>query len=170
MVILDTTMLLLFLNKDTRAPAHVSHPQDRVRFLIDSLQKKGEKIIIPTPVLTEVLILSGSAGESYLPILEKYNVFKIASFDVRAAVTLAILSRSESKKHGNKRGPSVESWAKVKYDRQIVSIGMTLGVSEIYSDDKELRNLAQANDIKPFGLADLILPPQAAQQKMFDAS
>lgn len=168
MVILDTTMLLLFLNKNTRAPTQISHPHDRVNFLIESLQKKNERIVIPTPVLTEVLFLSGPAGESYLPILERVNVFKISSFDTRAAVTLAILSRNELKKHGKKRGPSTESWAKVKYDRQIVSIGMTLGVGDIYTDDTELGNLAQANGLKPIGLASLILPPRAAQTKMFE--
>ena len=168
MVIIDTTMLLLFLNKNTRAPAHISHPHERVNSLIERLQKKGEKIAIPTPVLSEVLFLSGPGGESYLPILEKVTVFKIYPFDTLAAVTLAIISRKESRKHGKKRGPSEESWAKVKFDRQIVSIGMTLGVTEIYSDDMELRNLAQANGIKPIGLADLTIPPRTLQTKMFD--
>lgn len=164
MVILDTSVLLLFMNPRTRN--QVSHAHDRVKSLIASLQKKGDRIIIPTPVLTEALYLAGPAGESYLPIFERGRVFKISPFDLKAAVTLSILSRKEINKHRNKRGPSEESWAKVKYDRQIVAIGMSLGAKELYSDDKELKNLAEANGIKPIGLADLPIPPEALQTKI----
>lgn len=166
MIILDTTILLLFLDKATPPPMPISFPHERVAFLIQTLEEKNIKIIIPTPVISEILFLSGPAGSSYLTILNKSNVFKIAAFDLLAATELAIFSR-EAIRPAKKMRPSTQSWAKVKYDRQIIAIGKTLGVTTIYTDDKDLKAFAKTQSINPIGLAELPIPPEAMQQKMY---
>jgi hypothetical protein len=62
-----------------------------------------------------------------------------------------------------KRGSSAATWAKVKYDRQIVAMAKVAGATTIDSDDKDLRTLAKASKIDVVGLAELPLPPQKAQ-------
>jgi hypothetical protein len=66
-------------------------------------------------------------------------------------------------KKGNKRGASDATWAKVKYDRQIVAIAKVHSATTIYSDDGDIETLGKRAKINVVGLAALPLPPQKAQ-------
>jgi hypothetical protein len=90
---------------------------------MQTLQQKKEKIIIPTPSLSEVLVVAGAAGPAYLTQLSDSARFKICPFDEKASVEAAIAIRnalSSLSKGAKKSGTS--TWAKVKFDRQIVAI------------------------------------------------
>ena len=78
MVSFDTNFLLIALRKE-KIPASVDRARDRVMHLIESLHQSREKIVIPTPVLAEVLVHSGKAGSTYLAELQKSSKFKIKS-------------------------------------------------------------------------------------------
>lgn len=61
MVVLDASMLLLFLRPGVAVPADrsgepVEYAKERIEFLIQALEKTGTKIAIPTPALSEVLV------------------------------------------------------------------------------------------------------------------
>jgi hypothetical protein len=56
--------------------------------------------------------------------------------------------------------------AKIKFDRQIVAIAKVTGATVIYSDDKNLRNFATANNIATVKLAELPLPAEDLQQSI----
>ena len=71
-------------------PSSVPRAKERVEYLIETLSKAGEKIVIPTPALSECLVHAGPAGPEYLTIIGKQACFRIASFDERAAVEAAI--------------------------------------------------------------------------------
>lgn len=173
MVLIDSTILLFFLDPKTPAPLDpntgklVSNPEGRINVLINKLQKEGTKIVVPTPVLSEILVIAGTAGPSYLSILEKTSVFRIAPFDIRAAVEVAAMAQRD-RSLPKKLKSSVATWAKVKYDRQIVAIGKTLGTTAIYSDDNDLKALAKAYSIEPSGIADLPLPPEDPQTSLLE--
>lgn len=64
---------------------------------------------------------------------------------------------------GSKRGGHDGTWAKIKYDRQIVAIAKVAGASVIYSDDKEIFKLGQKVGLTVLRIADLPLPPTDAQ-------
>src|SRR5260370_41536857 len=92
----DTTMLLLVLDAKLPAPTGkdgnpvADRVNDRIKYLIADLQRQHEKIIIPTPVLAEVLVRAGPiAGTEYLNRLSNSAAFKIEPFDVRCAVEVA---------------------------------------------------------------------------------
>ena len=171
MVLFDATMLLLFLSPNTPAPLdpktgkQVAEPKKRIDYLVQTLQEARTKIIVPTPALSEILVRAGKAGSSYLPIIERSSAFRIAPFDTRAAVEVAIMAREASEKGKKKISPAV-TYAKIKYDRQIVAIGKTLSVTAIYSDDRELKALAESQSIKAYGIAELPLPPEDSQTKL----
>ena len=60
------------------------------------------------------------------------------------------------------------SWAKVKYDRQIVAIAAVARAEHIYSDDSDVRRLAKRAGIAVSGVADLPLPPENPNLNLFE--
>ncbi len=105
--------------------------QARVEHLIVHLSDAGEKIVTPTPALSECLVYAGPAGAEYLAIIHKQACFRIVSFDERAAVEAAIRI-FQARQRGQKKGgdPDV-SKAKIKFDRQIVAVGTVEGATAI---------------------------------------
>jgi len=72
---------------------------------------------------------------------------------------------------GDKRGGTEGTWAKVKFDRQIIAIAKVHRVSAIYSDDKDVKAWAEQHGIRVVRLEDIELPPELAQRSLpFDAS
>lgn len=57
MVVIDASILLLILEENVSASVH--RARERVEYLIDTLSKTGETIIIPTPALSECLVHAG---------------------------------------------------------------------------------------------------------------
>lgn len=64
---------------------------------------------------------------------------------------------------GKKRGDSAAPWAKLKFDQQIVAIARVHQATIIYSDDRDIRAIATRLGLEVIGIADLELPPNAAQ-------
>lgn len=170
MVVIDATMLLLLLRPGTPVPAGpsgvpVDKPKERIEFLVQRLDREKTKIIVPTPALSEVMVRAGAAAsQQIIEYLQKYAVFRIEPFDTRAAIEVATMTRDAIAK-GTKRG-AAQTYAKIKYDRQIVAIARVCGADTIYSDDRDIRALAAETKIKVVGIASLPLPPEDAQLPM----
>lgn len=168
MVIFDTTFLLHLIDPALPPPMdpHTSKPvvevNRRIAQLVSELRERREKIIIPTPALSELLVLAEQAGAGYLTKLSKSSVFQIESFDARAAVELAVMTAT-AKKAGDIRAGSTASMAKIKFDRQIVAIARVHRVSVIYTNDNELRKFAADRGIKAIAVWELPLPPIEVQ-------
>jgi predicted nucleic acid-binding protein len=176
MVVFDATTLLYLLDPDAKAPTDpetgqpVGNVKDRIEYLVAQLEKSREKIIVPTPALSELLVRAGEAGPEYLDILNKSAAFKIVDFDQRAAVEVAAATR-EAIAAGDKRGGADSSWAKVKFDRQIIAIAKVEGASTIYSDDGDIGRFSKTSGIAVVRVCDLPLPPRHTQQPLpFDQS
>lgn len=173
MVVIDTTTLLLLLRPETPIPngpdgLPIDRPKERIEYLVSQLDKAREKVIIPTPALSEALIRAGVAGsQEMIERLQKYAVIRIEPFDLRASIEVAAMSR-EALANGKKRGQSNATWAKVKYDRQIVAIAKVNGASTIYSDDQDVKTLGMRAKIKVVSVGDLPLPPEKAQMDMLE--
>lgn len=163
-VVLDSSVLLFLLEPHASAPLDpstgkpVDRCSDRVNRLVADLSAKRAKIIVPAPVLAEILVNAGSAGPGWLKIIGETRSFRVVPFDARAAVEFA--SRQSARKAAGKRADGPR--AKAKFDDQIISIAHVEGASVIYSSDEGLARLA-APDIEVLGIADLPLPPQDAQ-------
>ena len=174
MVVIDSTTLLLMLRPDTPVPmgrdgSRIERPKERIAYLVATLEKEKARIIIPTPALSEALVRAGSkASHDIVQYLQKFDVFRIEPFDTRAAIEVAALSR-EALNSGNKRGNSSSSWAKVKFDRQIVAIARVHAATTIYSDDGDIARLGKQSGIRVISLAELPLPEQSAQLDWVDA-
>jgi predicted nucleic acid-binding protein len=166
MVVIDTKFLALMLNPKARPrkdpSVHlVDRLEDRIEKLLEDLDNESERIIVPTPVLSEFLILAGRDSSAYLEKLASMKNFLIKPFDEMAAVELAAIEVAD-RVMGDKRGGSIGDWAKVRFDRQIIAIAKTNGAKRIYSDDKDLGKFSSRLGIEVVRTSDLPLP--AAKQ------
>jgi predicted nucleic acid-binding protein len=170
MVVLDAATLLLLVRPDVGVPLDsngkpVSHARERLAHLVKQLEKSRTKILVPTPALSEVLVRAGNKAAQIAQVLQNASVVEIAPFDTMAAVEVAMMTR-EAIDAGDKRGGVDGTWAKVKYDRQIVAIAKVKGAHTIYTDDGDIRKFAATAGIVVTGIADLPLPPESAQMEM----
>ena len=148
--------------KDKSTGEPVTEVEKRIKHLVDTLQERRDKIVIPTPVLAEVLTHAGRAGADYFIKLDRSAAFRIESFGSQAAIELARMTASAIKA-GDKRGGASAPWNKIKFDRQIVAIAKINNVSMIYSDDRDLAKFSTAQGISVTTVSQLPLPPAEAQ-------
>lgn len=119
MVGFDTTFLTLMFVPHAKHP--IADASARVEFLLADLNGRGDQVLIPTPALSEILIKAGKARNAIIQKLTKNPRFLIAPFDLRAALELSIMTDAAITR-SDKRDGSSATWAKVKFDRQIVAI------------------------------------------------
>ncbi|HSA79224.1 MAG TPA: hypothetical protein VLE23_00295 [Geminicoccaceae bacterium] len=168
MVVFDATMMLLLMRPNVRAPLDpatgqpVEHAEERIAFLVQGLEKARTRILIPTPVLSEILVKAGSAGPGLVRQIQEKAVFRIAPFDTIAAIEVAAMTHA-ALEAGDKRGGAGGDWAKIKYDRQIVAIAKVHRAHTIYTDDEALIKFSQAQNLNTIRLAEISLPPEVAQ-------
>lgn len=137
--------------------------KERVQGLIDDLEKQGATIVVGTPALSEIMVRAGvQAGQSWLAIMNKSKAFKVVGFDAKSAIEVAIMA-GHSVKGEKGKAATKETYAKLKYDRQIVAIAHTEGASTFYTDDQRQTNLAKRLGMTVRGLGDLPIPTTAAQ-------
>ena len=151
-------MLSVYLHPEARPPKPVDKIQDRIQLLVDELEAADAKIIVPTPVLSEFLVIAADDGSQYLSELTNNRVFDIQPFDLRAAIEAADAHR-KAKEADDKKSGAIGTWQKVKVDRQFVSIAKVHEVDCIYSDDDDVKKLALVAGISVKGVEELPMPP-----------
>ena len=166
MVSFDAGFLSLVLHPNAKPPFDPTTKQltakvpERVDALLESLDAARERVIIATPALAEFLVLAGPQAAQYLNDLNNFANFYIRPFDLMAAVEVASLELS-ARKSGSKRSPATTDapWQKVKVDRQIVAIAKLHQAHTIYSDDSDVRSIAEDLGIKVISCWELDVPP-----------
>ena len=111
-----------------------------------------------------MLVHAGEAGSRYLEILNTTRCFRVESFDQRAAVEIAAMTR-EAIPAGDLRAGTDATRAKLKFDWQIIAIARTQGQTIIYSDDEDIAKLAEALELEVIPVHALRRPPEDAQGK-----
>lgn len=173
MIAVDNTLLTLMLHPSAKPPQDpstglpVSDLRDRIDLLIETLDKNRDQIIIPTPVISEFLILAEKDGPKYLAEINRKGIFRIEAFDTRAAVELAAVELTIKRSKADKRDGAQGTWAKVKFDRQIVTIAKVNRATKIYSDDEGVEKFAKRCGIPVVKTWEMPLP-HVAQPSMLD--
>lgn len=163
MVVFDANFLIFFLDPQLKSGAGNNV---RVDHLVDTLDKNRDRIIVPTPALSELLVGAKDAAPAYLDTINRSRFFRIEPFGERAAVEAAAMTR-DAIRRGNKLSPETESsWAKVKFDRQIVAIARVAGAQSIYSQDEDVARHAKDVGIKVLRVEDLPDPQNVPQIEM----
>jgi predicted nucleic acid-binding protein len=155
MVGFDAHFVMLSLRPSI--PASVDNAKERVLLLLEELRLSNEKVVIPTPALTEFLVHAEEAGPRYLDEIQKSSKFKIASYGVRAAIDVAqVIAEAVTRK--DKRDGTRDTLAKVNFDRQIAGTCKAEGCHTLYTDDHTLKNFARRLGLRVVTLADLPTP------------
>ena len=171
MVAIDNTTLALLLHPKAKPPndPQTKRPLDkckeRIEQLMLDLDADNERVVIPTPVLSEFLILAGKEGPEYLEKIQAARTLLLRPFDERAAIELAAMELADRGKGGKKAG-SDAPYQKVKFDRQIVAVAKVNGAHTMYSDDDDVRKFAIKAGMKVVSTWELAIPP--SKTPLFD--
>ena len=143
----------------------VTRFKERISNLVADLSAASDIIEIPTPALAETLVRSGPNRALYMKTLGDSWKFQIVPFDSRAAIEVAelvaVIKTNQEK---------WDTWAKVKFDIQIVAIAKAESADIIYSDDKDIENLAKRLNIRVIRICDLPLPPDKKDEPLSSTS
>lgn len=171
MVGIDSTVLSLLIHPKAKAgldpSTHkpVERLAERVEQLIADLSEQDERILIPTPVLAEFLVLAGKDASAYLDKLSTMKTFIVQAFDQTSAVEVAALELGD-RVRGDKRGGLDAPWQKVKVDRQIVATAKVYEARCIYADDPDIRKIAERIGMAVVSTWELPIPP--SKTPLFD--
>jgi hypothetical protein len=164
-IVFDTTYLIVLLQQDIstlnirdRENKPVSKVRERVQHLVKKLSDSNALICIPTPVLAEIMVRAGRAGPEYLKRFSNSSKFKLSPFDVKAAIEAGDLIRRVK---AEQPAQSIETWAKIKFDIQIVAIAKGEESPVIYAEDRGIENHAKRLAIDVRRICDLESPPES---------
>lgn len=175
MITVDSTTVALLLNPAASPPTdpttgqRLKQAKERVDHLIAEMEREGETVLIPTPVLAEVLVKAGDSAPEIVERVLRSSRFKIADFDLRAAVELAAMTR-DALAAGDKSGGSDSPWQKIKLDRQIIAIARANMSEVIYSDDGGVARFGEALGMRVIRTWELPLPPAPPPDLFSDLS
>lgn len=169
MVVFDTSLLCLAFDRSWNPPLDpatslpLDRSQERIDFLISGLSKSNTKVLIPTPVLAEYLVRGGADKSERLAIFTSSRAYQVVPFDTKAAVECSQIEDGDS---GKKLQAEETSKAKVKFDRQVISIAKASRANTIYTGDIRLAKIAAKNGLKVIMTWELPLPPEDAQMSI----
>ncbi len=146
-VAFDADILCLLLYPSITPPIDpgtgklVERARARLQHLVTELEASRARIVVPAPALAEFLVVAGDRGPDYIRVIDRQAVFRIEPFDTAAAIEAAASTRMALSR-GDKKAGATGPWQCVKVDRQIVAVARLRGVTEIYSNDSDMRKMA----------------------------
>ena len=158
----DSSALILLINPAANPPDDpeteqpVTHARERVELFLAGLSS-ADTLIIPTPVLAEVLVGAEEGGPGLLEAISGLARVKVRPFGERAAIETAMMTR-EAIAAGDKRLGSQAPWQKVKVDRQVVAVARAENATRMYADDHNLVTFARKLGMDVFSTWDLPVP------------
>ncbi|MFL6373344.1 MAG: hypothetical protein ACJ73D_01635 [Pyrinomonadaceae bacterium] len=150
---------------DPRTGEPIDRLEDRISDVVAEWQGHNEKVIIPTPVLSEFLVLAADDASDYLDEIDSSTHFVVRAFDTKAAVELSAMylaERSQMSNTAKKKDTQADTKAKMKFDRQIVAIAKANRATAIYSDDDGVAAFAERHNISVIRTWDLPAPQTRA--------
>jgi hypothetical protein len=164
MIAFDTTALSALwvpgspiIGRSTKKP--IKHAKERLDLLIEEIAGAGEVIVIPAPSLSEVLVKIPKRIDEHLKILKGSRWFDVVAFDTAAAVELALRTAAAIESGDKREGLSITG-AKIKFDRQIISVAIVSNATQIISDDADVAALGARWGFTVTSIEDLPVPSE----------
>lgn len=163
MIAFDTTALSLVWvpgatarNRRTQKP--IKYAKERLEALIDRIAADDDVILIPTPVLSEVIVKIPSKAHELIEYIRSSPWFRVESFDAAAALELGLRTEKAISDGDKREGINDATWTKIKFDRQIISIAMVNNASKIISDDGDIAAIGERCNFPVKSIGDLPIP------------
>lgn len=164
-IVLDSSVLIYLAYPDAPAPTDpatgdlVAHCQERIEGLLEDLDRSGSQLLVPTPVLSELLIRAGDKQLELLASVTNRKAVTVVPFDAAAAIENAALRRSKK----ISKASTGETRKEVSFDLQIVAIARVADADIVLTDDLNLRRHCEAAGLRVRGVSDLALPDSKRQ-------
>ena len=140
LIAFDSNICIWCIKKEC-SPGQESEMQKAIR-LSDLLTKEGYHILIPVPVISELLSNIEDALERQKLFLEIRKTFQIGEFDTKASLVLAeilnyhyITTNKQYKNLGIQKQP-------LKYDALLVAISKSSGAECLFAHDPDCKTIA----------------------------
>lgn len=166
MIALDTNALSLLLIPGATVSrvgsiTPIKLAKERLEALVSRIAQNRDQIIIPTPVLSEVLVkISPEQITELLTELNGSVWFRLEAFDAAAAVELGRRTAVAIAQGDKREGLNDAPWTKVKFDRQIVAVAIVAQATEIISDDPHVKAIGDRWGIKVTSVEELPVPSE----------
>jgi hypothetical protein len=139
----------------------IKYAKERMQHFI---KNERPTILVPMPIYTETLLISSIDKEIFDEHLFSNSYFILAPYDVRAASIHGTIEKSRNRT--DKRGGRNETMAKLKFDRQILSICKANEIDFIFSTDTDFYKDAALYGITIKCPSTLDLPPDIRQPSL----
>lgn len=159
MVVFDATVLIDLFHPRTNIDR-----KSKLEHLISELTRQKNKVVLPTPAIAEFLARAGGARDGYYRHIATSSAFKVGPFDGRAAMECALML--DAALTGGDKRANAKTWAKAKFDWQIVAIARVNNTHTIYSDDGDIARIGARFGIQVVKTDALELPASARQSKL----
>lgn len=164
-VIFDSSFLISMVDRGVY-PGQVAPGVDaavsdrRIEHMLVGLEANRTIVVIPTPVLAEVLVKRLQQASNLVATIKDASRIRLAPFGASAAIEAAELLH----KHLPKKTERNKEWSKhrLKFDLQILAIAKVEGVARIYANDKGLLRRVRSEGMEGISLNDLATPEEDA--------
>lgn len=132
----------------------VDNPEGRAEALLDLMTSKADRILIPTPALSEILVRveDHELHREYLSVINSMACFDLINFDAISAINCAQLVNNTELKQ--LKGVEDDK-KKISFDRQIIAMTQAHGGDQLWTHDRKMLAKAEAVGIVVKSLADV---------------
>lgn len=131
----------------------------KFRHLLRELERQKTRILIPTPVLAEVLVKRTSERARLIQMVQRSSRLIIGEFGAAAAaVSAELMSRKWPKPKERD-----EQWSRhrLKFDLQILAIAQVNNAATVYTNDTDLAKHCRSEGLAAVSFGELPMPAES---------
>ncbi|MEC5323274.1 type II toxin-antitoxin system VapC family toxin [Aurantimonas sp. A3-2-R12] len=163
MVVVDTNFLVLMI--DPSSTQNTNNRVDRVRHFIAETSNTGEVVVIPSPVLAELVAGRTSRVEEIVETIRQFRVMEIQAFDTVIAIeTGERIAAVQARIPEDQRLPGWK--VAMKYDAMVAATALVRGARAIITTDDGFGKYLEGSSISMLRIDELPMPPEDPQGDM----
>ncbi|MGO4336767.1 type II toxin-antitoxin system VapC family toxin [Labrys sp. KB_33_2] len=164
MIVVDANFLVLMF--EPNAMPQVDRGHDRVTHFIDELARSKEDVMIPAPVLSEVVAGRIDRAEEIVQTLSSQRAFIIQDFTPVIAIETGYLIRAAVER--SKAADRPPGWrVAMKYDAMVAATAIVCRARAICTDDGGFDPYVIGKGVDVLRITELALPPSKQEALPF---